>query len=103
MVGLRADRQLAGRPVCGGAVPAGGTRATNGPVKPDADDRIARDLVSRPPVDAGMSLGTVRLLGLPLEDNGLQVIALPFPPLPTLGPKRRTHHLDLMRRPGGDQ
>ena len=50
-----------------------------------------------------MSLGTVRLLGLPIKDKGLEVIAPPFPPLPTVGPERRTHHIDLMRRLGCDQ
>jgi hypothetical protein len=36
-------------------------------------------MVSRPPVDTGMPLGTARRLGLPIADEGLQVIALPFP------------------------
>jgi hypothetical protein len=85
MVGLRADRQLAGSRLCGGTGPAGGTRATGGPVKPDANDRIPRHIASRPPVDTGMALGTVRLLGLPIQHEGLQVIAFPFPPLPAVG------------------
>ena len=50
-----------------------------------------------------MALGTARLLGLPIDDKGLEVIAFPFPPLPAVGPERRTHHIDLMRRLGGDQ
>ena len=100
MVDLRADRELAWGCLGGGARPAGGTRATGGPVKPDANDRIARDIVSRPPVDTGMALGTARLLGLPIDDKGLQVIALPFPPLPAVGPKRRTNHIDLMLASG---
>ena len=50
-----------------------------------------------------MALGTARLLGLPIDDKGLQVIALPFPPLPTVGPKRRTNHIDLMLGLGGDE
>ena len=41
MVGLWADRELAGGCVGGRARPAGGTRATRGPVKPDANDRVA--------------------------------------------------------------
>jgi hypothetical protein len=41
MVGLWADRELAGGCVGGRARPAGGTRATRGPVKPDAHDRVA--------------------------------------------------------------
>ena len=61
---------------------------------------IARHIVSRPPVDTGMALGTACLLGLPIDDKGLEVIALPFPPLPTIGPERRTHHIDLMLASG---
>jgi hypothetical protein len=60
-------------------------------------------MVSRPPVDTGVALGTAGLLGLLLDDKGLQVIAVPFSPLPTIGPERRTHHIELMRRLGGDQ
>ena len=100
MVGLWADRELAGGVFGGGARPAGGTRATGGPVKPEAHDRIARDIVSWPPVDTGMALGTACLLGLPIDDKGLQVIALPCSILPTIGPERRTHHIDLMLRLG---
>jgi hypothetical protein len=103
MVDLWADRELAGGCLGGGALPAGGTRAPGGPVKPDANDWIPRHIVSRPPVDTGMALGTARLLGLPIDDKGLEVIALPFPPLPTIGPERWTNHIDLMRRLGCDQ
>lgn len=42
-------------------------------------------------------------LGLPIDGKGLQVIALPCPPLPTVGPKRRAHDVDLRRRLGGDE
>jgi hypothetical protein len=73
MVDLRADRQLARGCLGGGALPAGGTRATGGPLKPDANDRIARHIMPRPPVDTGMALGTARLLGLPIDDKGLEV------------------------------
>jgi hypothetical protein len=69
MVDLRADRHLACR-LCGGARPAAGTGATGGPVKPDADDRIPRHIVPRPPVDTGMALGTARLLGLQVVGRG---------------------------------
>jgi hypothetical protein len=103
MVDLWADRELAGGCLGGGALPAGGTRATGGPVNPDTNDRIARHIVPRPPVDTGMALGTARLPGLPIDDKGLKVIAFPFPPLPTIGPERRTNHIDLMRCLGCDQ
>ena len=41
MVGLWADRKLVGGCLGGSALPAGGTRATGRPVKPDANDRVA--------------------------------------------------------------
>ena len=41
MVDLWADRELAGGGLGGRALPAGGTRATGHPVKPDANDRVA--------------------------------------------------------------
>jgi hypothetical protein len=50
-----------------------------------------------------MTLGTARLLGFPIDDKGLEVIAFPFPPLPTVGPKRRTNYMDLMLHLGGDE
>jgi len=87
MVDLQPDRELPGSRVRRSARPAGGTRATGGPVKPDADDRIARHIVPRPPVDTGMSLGTVRLLGVPIQDKGLQVMALSSLMLTAIGAK----------------
>ena len=54
-------------------------------------------------MDAGMPLGAARLLGLPIDDKGLEVIACPFPPLPAVGPKRRANHIDPMLGVGGDQ
>jgi hypothetical protein len=41
MVDLWADRELAGGGLGGSALPAGGTRTTGRPVKPDANDRVA--------------------------------------------------------------
>jgi hypothetical protein len=103
VVGLQPDRELAWGSSRRGARLAGGACATRGPIEPDADNRIARDIMSRPPMDAGMALGTARLLGLSIDDKGLQGIASPFPPLPTVGSKRRTNHIDLMLGLGGDQ
>ena len=40
---------------------AGGAPHDGDAVEPDADDRIARHIASRPPVDAGVALGAVRL------------------------------------------
>jgi hypothetical protein len=50
-----------------------------------------------------MALGTVRLLGLPLDAEGPEVLACSFPPLPAVGSTRRTNHSDLMLGLGGDQ
>jgi hypothetical protein len=59
--------------------------------------------MSRPPIDAGMALGTVRLLGVPIDDKGLQVIALARPSLPGIGPKGWPDDIDLVRGLGGNQ
>jgi hypothetical protein len=103
VVGLGPDGELAWGVFRRGTRSTGRTCATGGPVEPDANDRIPRDIVSRPPVDAGMPLGTVRLLGLPIDDKGLEVIALPSPPLPAVGPKGWPNHLNLMLGLRGDQ
>ena len=103
MVDLWADRQLAGSRLGGGAGTADGTRATGGPVKPEAKGGITRDIVSKAPVDPAMALRTVRPLGRPIDDQGLEVIAFPLPPLPAVGPKRRTDHSDLMLGVGSDE
>jgi hypothetical protein len=54
-------------------------------------------------MDAGMSLGATCLLGFPIEDKGLQVIATSFPSLSTVGAKRRPNHIDLMLGLGGHE
>jgi hypothetical protein len=72
MVRLQPDGELPWGVLRGGARPTGGTRATRGSVESDANHGIARDIVSRPPIDAGMPMGTVRLLGLPIDDKGLE-------------------------------
>ena len=43
-----------------------------------------------------MPLGTVGLLGLPIQDKGLQVIAVSDLMLPAIGPKGRPDHIDLV-------
>ena len=96
MVGLGPDGELLRGVFRRGARPTGGTRATGGPVKPDANDRIARNIVSRPPVDTRMPLRTVGLLRLPIQDKGLQVIALTGLMLPAIRPKGGTDHINLI-------
>jgi hypothetical protein len=59
--------------------------------------------MSRPPMDTGIALGTVRLLGVPINDKGLQVMALARPSLPAIGPKGRPDDIDLVRGLGGNQ
>ena len=87
MVRLQPNRELTWSPSCRGTGPAGGTRATDGPVQPDATDGVPRPIAPRPPVDTRMAPGTARLLGLPIPDNGLQVMAFPCPPWPPGGPR----------------
>jgi hypothetical protein len=85
VMGLRPDGELAGSRVRRGVRLTGGTRATGGPVKPNANHGIARDIMSRPPVDTGMPLGTARLLGVPIQDKSLQIVALSGLMLPAIG------------------
>jgi hypothetical protein len=102
VVGLQPDRELAWGSSRRGARLAGGACATRGPIEPDADNRIARDIMSRPPMDAGMALGTARLLGLPSQHQGLQIITLAGLMLPTIGPKGRAYDSDVMLALCGD-
>jgi hypothetical protein len=76
VVRLRPDGELPWGVFRHGAHTTGGARATGGPVETDTDDRITRDIVSRPPVDTCMPLRTVGLLRLPIQDKGLHAIAL---------------------------
>jgi hypothetical protein len=48
-------------------------------------------------------LGTARLLSIPIQDEGLQVIALARPSLPAIGPKGRPDDVDLVPGLGGDE
>jgi hypothetical protein len=49
----------------------GGTGPTGSLVKADPKYRIAGDIVAWRPSDTRMPLGTVRLLRLPIQDEGL--------------------------------
>ena len=74
----------------------GGTDTTRGPVKPNAEHWIPRDIAPRPPVDTGMPLRIVGLLGIPIQHKCLQGIALSGLMLTAIRPKGRTHHIDLI-------
>jgi hypothetical protein len=50
-----------------------------------------------------MPLGTARLLRLPIQDKGLQVITVSALMLSAIGPKGGAHHIDVMLAPCGDQ
>jgi len=102
--GVQRARELAGSRARRGTRPSGGIHATGGPVATDADDRIARHIAARPPVDAGLPLRTVRLLGVLIYHKGLQGIALAVLPLPAVGrPQAGPHDVELRVRLGGDQ
>src|SRR6266508_3162304 len=75
VVGLRPDGELARRVFGPGAGLADRARATGRRVKADAHDGIVRDIPAWGQFDAGMPLGTARLLSIPIQDEGLQVIA----------------------------
>ena len=75
-MGLRSDGELPGGLFHRGAYLTGETGATDGPVKADTDDRITRDIVPRRPFDTGLPLGTLSLVHTPIDDKGLQVIAV---------------------------
>ena len=96
VMGWQPDRELVWGAFRRGTRRAGGARATHRSIKPNANHGIARHIVSRPPVDAGMALGTARLLGVPIDDKGLQVIAFARPLLPAVGPEGRPDDIDLM-------
>jgi hypothetical protein len=76
VVCLRPDGELPWGVFRRSAHTTGGAHATGGAVETDTDDRITRDIVSRPPVDTRMPLRTVGLLRLPIQDKGLHAIAL---------------------------
>jgi hypothetical protein len=103
VVGLGPDRELARGAFRRGSRLTGGTCATGGAVKPDANHGIARDIVARSPVDAGLSLRTARLLRLPIQDKGLHVIALSALLWSAIGPKGGAHHIDVILGLCGDQ
>jgi hypothetical protein len=72
-------------------------------VKPNTSHGIARHIAATSTVGIGMALGATHLLGLPIDDKGLEAIAFPFLPLPAVGHKRWTNHIDLLRGLGGDE
>src|SRR6266702_7103902 len=96
MVSLGADGELAWRIFGCGTDVTGGTGATGGLVKPDPKHRIAGDIVAWGPFDTGMPLGTAGLVGVSIQDEGLQVIAMGDFMLPAVGPKGRPNHIDLV-------
>ena len=50
-----------------------------------------------------MSLGAARLLRLPIQDKGLQIVALAGLMLSAIGAEGGAHHIDLMLGLGRDQ
>src|SRR5262245_34806519 len=96
MVRLQSDGELPRGVFRRGAHLTGGTRTTGGPVKTDAHDGIAGRIPARRPFDTGVPLGTARLLCLPIDAKSLKAIALSDLVLPTAGPKRGPHHIDLV-------
>ena len=102
MVGLRPDRELPGSVLRRGAHLTSRTDTTGSLVKADPKDRITRDIVAWRPFDTGLPLGTVGLLGIPIQHKGLSVIAFILM-LPAIGPSGRPDDIALMVRLGGDE
>jgi hypothetical protein len=98
-----ADRALAGSALRRGARQTGGAGATGGAVTPEAEDGIARPIAARPPMDAGLALGTARLRGLPVPHQGLPIITVSGLMVPTRGPTGRADPIDGMLARCGDQ
>src|SRR5215831_1594881 len=82
MVRLGTDGELAWRIFGSGTDVTSGTGATGGLVKTDPKHRIAGDIVAWGPFDTGMPWGTAGLVGVPIQDEGLQVIAMGYLVLP---------------------
>jgi hypothetical protein len=101
VLGLQPDGELA-RCIFGwGTRLANWAGATGQAMEADTYNRIARNIPPWRPSDAGLPLGTVRLLSGLIDDKGLQVIALVCPSLPTTGPKGRPDDIDLVAGLGG--
>jgi hypothetical protein len=97
------DGELVGRIVGLGARLADRTATTGRGMEADAYHGIARDIPAWGPLDAGLPLGAAGLLGLPIDDEGAQIIPLARPPLVAIRPKGRADHVDLMRGVGGGE
>ena len=53
--------------------------------------------MSRSPFHTGVALGTMRLLGRPIESKSLDTLALAGAMLATIGAQRRTDHVNVMQ------
>src|SRR5688500_4781193 len=96
MVGLGADGELAWRIFGGGTDVTSGTGATGGQDKADPKHRIAGDIVAWSRYDTRMPMGTAGLVGVPIQDAGLQIVALGNHVLPTIGAKGWANHINLV-------
>jgi hypothetical protein len=65
--------------------------------KADAHDRPPAPIMARGPFDTALALGTTRLLGRPIEREGIDPIALASAMLATIGAKRRTDDVKVMQ------
>ena len=101
--GLRPDGELPGGVLRRGAYRTGGTRATGGPVTPEAHDRIARDLATWRPWHTAMPLRAMGLLGVPMHAQGRHVSAMGELLWPARGPTGRPDPIDLVLTLRGDQ
>ena len=103
VVHLGLHRELAGCLGGGGTRLAGGTGTTGHPIKPDAEDGLAGLTLPRGPFDTALALGALGLLRLTVDHEGVSVIAVPVPLLPTGGAQGGPYDIDLMVCLGTDQ
>jgi hypothetical protein len=97
MLRLRPDSQLAWGLFGPGAGTAHLTGTARRGVKTHAHDRPPAPIMARSPCHTGVTLGTTRLLGRPLESQRLDTIALAGTMVATRGAKRRTAHVHVMQ------
>jgi hypothetical protein len=102
-VELQPHGELARRSFGPGAHLADRAGATGRGMETDPHDGIPRGIPAWSPSDAGLPLGTARLVGLPIQHESAEVITATRPTLVARGPKGWPDHVDLMGRLRGDQ
>src|SRR5690242_16641129 len=96
MLRLRPNGQLARRLFGPRAGTADRTGTTRRGVKADTHHRPPAHIMARSPFHTGVPLGTLSLVGRPIERKSLDTIALAGAMLATIGAKRRPDDVNMM-------